>query len=283
MELLLVTGMSGAGKSSALKSLEDMGYEAIDNVPLSLVPLLVAAPEEDRARKLAVGTDLRTKDFTSDACLALLERFSAQPQLECHLLFLECDDEVLRRRFTETARRHPLAPDRAVTDGIALERRLLAPLRARADFLLDTTEFSAALLRRQLFQMFAPNPLQTLSISVLSFAFRRGLPREADLVFDVRFLRNPFYVPSLKDATGRDEAVKAYIDQDPQCAGFFERLSALLVPLLPHYGAQGKSYLTIAMGCTGGRHRSVHMAEKLAGFLENLEYKVNIRHRDLPA
>jgi len=273
--LLVVTGMSGAGRSSALKALEDLGYEAVDNLPLSLLPDLLRAPTQ--RPPLAVGVDVRTRDFGVGALLAAVDRVTG----EHTLVFLDCDDETLVRRFTETRRRHPLAGDRPVSDGIALERRRLAPLRDRADLVIDTTALSPGDLKRLLHGHFALDAAPGIAIFVTSFSYRNGLPRDADLVLDVRFLRNPHYVPDLRPHTGRDAEVGAFIDADPGFAPFFERLCAWLAPLLPRYEGEGKSYLTIAIGCTGGRHRSVYVAERLAAWLGRQGRRVGIGHRDL--
>ena len=278
--VVLVTGLSGAGRSFALSTLEDLGYEAIDNLPLHLVRASLAS--EDR-RPLAVGLDTRTRDFAAGRMLGLLEELGDDPALATRLVFVDCDDETLVRRFTETRRRHPLAQERPVLDGIQAERQLLAPLKARADLRFDTSLLAPAEFRRLLaghLSLAGESGLGMMTF-VTSFSFRQGLPREADLVLDVRFLRNPHYVPELKPLDGRDRAVRDYVEQDPDYAGFFERLAALLGPLLPRYEAEGKSYLTIAFGCTGGRHRSVALAERLAQWLMGQGRAVVVAHRDL--
>jgi RNase adapter protein RapZ len=277
--LLVVTGMSGAGRSTALKALEDLGYEAVDNLPLSLLPDLLRAPAQ--RPPLAIGVDVRTRDFGVGALLAALDRLAGEHQLALKIVFLDCEDDNLVRRYTETRRRHPLAGDRPVTDGIALERRRLSPLRDRADLVIDTTALSPGDLKRLLHGHFAPDAAPGITIFVTSFSYRHGLPRDADLVLDVRFLRNPHYVPALKPLTGRDEAVGAFIESDGDFAPFFDRLCAWLAPLLPRYEGEGKSYLTIAVGCTGGRHRSVYVAERLAAWLSRQGRPVGIGHRDL--
>lgn len=281
MQLVIVTGMSGAGKSVALKTLEDQGFEATDNIPLLLLPLLLGLGRDDE-RKLALGVDVRAKDFSAERFHDTLEALKAEPDIDTTLLFLDCDDETLRRRFTETRRRHPLALDRTVTDGIKLERQLLQPAMEAADLVLDTTDTGVSELRQRLVQQFSSGAPQ-LTLSVMSFSYRRGVPREADLLFDVRFLRNPFYEVTLKSGTGQDAAVQAYIAEDEAFEGFYQSLTGLITPLLPRYLQEGKSYLTVGIGCTGGRHRSVFVAEKLAGFFAGLGYKVSVRHRDLGA
>ena len=276
--LLVVTGMSGAGRSTALKALEDLGYEAVDNLPLSLLPSLVRAPTQ--GPPLAIGVDVRTRDFAVGALLAALDRLAAEHQLELRIMFLDCEDDPLVRRYTETRRRHPLAGDRPVLDGIALERHRLSPLRDRADLVIDTTSLSPGDLKRLLRGHFALDAAPDIALYVTSFSYRHGLPREADLVLDVRFLRNPHYVAALSPLTGRDAEVGEFIDADPDFAPFFQRLCGWLGPLLPRYESEGKSYLTIAIGCTGGRHRSVYFVEALAQRFGS-QVPVLVRHREL--
>lgn len=275
--LILVTGLSGAGKTAALKALEDLGYEAFDNLPLALLsPLLEGA----RPGPVAFGVDARTRGMRGGDYSRALDVVHARPDFSVEFLFLDCDDDVLVRRFTETRRRHPLAEDRPVADGIRHERKLLEPVRARADRVVDTTLLSAADLKRLIGAQYALDRHASMTLSVVSFSYRRGLPREADLVFDVRFLRNPYYVPELKPRSGRDAAVGTYIAEDPTFSPFFEQLAALLKGLLPGYRREGKSYLTIAVGCTGGRHRSVYVAERLGQALRGGGQDVAVRHRD---
>ncbi len=278
--LLIVTGLSGAGKTSALKALEDLGYEAVDNLPISLLSVLVGQVG-GLHRPLAVGVDIRTRDFGIDALLDALEAQIANPDIDVKLLFLDCDDAVLQRRFTETRRRHPLAGDRPLMDGISHERNLLAPLRDRADPVIDTTDKTLGDLHRMLEESFGLPHRPGLAVFVTSFAYRHGLPREADLVFDARFLKNPHYDLGLRKLTGCDAAVGAFIEADPGFAGFFEGLTAMLLPLLPRFENEGKSYLTIAIGCTGGRHRSVYIAERLTERLDEDGHRVRLSHRDI--
>ena len=277
--VLLVTGMSGAGRSTALKTLEDMGYEAFDNLPLSLIPALIESIAAD-ASAIAVGADLRTRGFAIESMLEPLDAVVGRTGRELKVLFIDCDDEPLQRRYTESRRPHPLAGDRPVTDGIRLERRVVSALRDRADLVIDTSNLSAAELKRLLTGHFA---LATggLRVFVTSFAYRHGIPRDADLIFDVRFLDNPHYVPELRQLTGRDPAVAAHIEQDPDLAPFLVGFWRLLEPLLPRYEQEGKTYLTIAIGCTGGRHRSVYVTERLAAQLGAAGLRVELAHRDL--
>lgn len=278
--VVVITGMSGAGMSVALKALEDLGYEAVDNLRLSLVPALLQQADPTR-RPLALVIDSRTRDFSAEAFVEQIESLRGRPELEVRLVFLECGDEALQRRFTETRRRHPLAVDRPVPDGIQLERSLLHPVKLRADVPLDTTLLSIHDLRRILAADFRLGTQPALQVFVTSFSFRLGLPREADLVFDVRFLTNPHWDPALRPLTGLDAAVAERVAGDPDFPRFFDRLTGLLEPLLPRYGLEGKSYLTIAIGCTGGKHRSVHVAERLAAWLADQGIRVGLSHRDL--
>lgn len=280
--VVLVTGMSGAGKTTALKALEDMDYEAVDNVPLSLLNSLVepvrrGAP--DFRRPIAIGVDIRTRDFGVKPFLDAIDSLRAGDGVDVRVLFLDCDDVVLIRRYEETRRRHPLAGDRPVPDGIDHERTLVAPLLDLADLVVDTSELAPGALKHILQGHLGHST--ELTIFVTSFSYRHGLPRMADLVFDVRFLANPYYRPELKDLDGRDPAVADFISSDGGFGQFFDGVTGLLEPLLPRYVEEGKSYLTIAVGCTGGRHRSVFVAERLARWLEALGRTVQVRHRDL--
>ncbi|HIP80578.1 MAG TPA: RNase adapter RapZ [Kiloniellaceae bacterium] len=279
LRLVLVTGMSGAGRSTALRILEDEGYEAIDNLPLSLLDAVVG--EVGLKRPIAVGVDIRTRDFAVGPVLDQLDALARSPRFATTLLFVDCEDEVLGRRFTETRRRHPLAQDRPVADGIAAERRLVAPLRERADMMIDSSRLTPADFRAQLLGHVGLAGGAGMTVFVTSFSFRQGLPREADLVFDVRFLANPHYDPALRPLSGRDEAVAGYVARDPGFAPFFDHLTRMLAPLLPRYEREGKSYLTIAIGCTGGRHRSVFTAERLAAWLAEEGRPVHLGHRDI--
>lgn len=272
---LIVTGKSGSGLSSALKSLEDIGYDVIDNLPLSLLDSLLDQPDI-RDRVLAVGLDVRSLGFDPSAILAQAERRGL------FLLFLTCDDAALQKRFTATRRRHPLARDKSVADGIRAERMMLDPLRRAADLVIDTTALSIHDLRHILEGHFGQEESSgRLAVTVLSFSFGQGMPREADLVFDVRFLRNPHWDEALRSLSGLDAAVGTYIRNDPACGPFLDALKGMVGPLLPRYAQEGKSYLTLAFGCTGGRHRSVWMAEEVGRWLESLGCRLSVRHRDL--
>ncbi len=279
--LVLVTGLSGAGKSSALKMLEDMGYEAVDNLPLPLVERLMPGSGAGGHGAIAIGIDSRTRNFQAAAMVETYERLAARSGVTASLVYFDCDDDILGRRFTETRRRHPLAADRPIADGIAAERELLAPLRDSADLVIDTSHLSLPDLRRQTEACFGlehqPGPV----VTVMSFSYRSGLPREADLVFDARFLANPHYVEELRPRTGLDADVAAYIAADANYSAFMGRLDDMVSSLLPLFRREGKSYLTIAIGCTGGQHRSVCVAAELADRISGREHVVILRHRDM--
>jgi UPF0042 nucleotide-binding protein len=278
--VVILSGMSGAGLSTALKVFEDLGYEAVDNLRLSLVPALV---DDDTysGRHLAIAIDTRNANFTVEELLRVDHSLSTRPDLRTDLLFLDCSDEALQQRFTETRRRHPMAVDRPVTDGIKREREMLWVLKNEADQVIDTSSISIHDLRRLIGSTYRFDQTLGLTIFVTSFSYRHGIPREADLVFDVRFLSNPHWDPVLRPMTGRDPEVADYIHKDPDYARFIGDLSNLLLPLLPRYQHEGKSYLTIAIGCTGGKHRSVLIAEELTNILAAHEYVVGVGHRDL--
>ena len=281
--LVLVTGMSGAGKSTALKILEDLGYEAIDNLPLSLLSELVQARGENgRPGPLALGIDSRTRGFDPGDIERYLEPLLGEGERGgIALLFLDCETEVLRRRFSETRRPHPLAHDEPVDEGIRRERALLGWVRDRADLTVNTSRLSVRDLRGIIAARFGPEAGRAPAIFVLSFAYSRGVPPDADFVFDVRFLSNPHHVPALRPLTGREPEVARYVRDDPAYGRFFEGMVAMLTPLLPAFEQDGRSYLTIALGCTGGRHRSVAVAEHLAETLGGGRWQVTVRHRDL--
>lgn len=279
--IVLLSGMSGAGISTALKTFEDMGYESVDNLRLSLVPALLEEHLESEAPALAVAIDTRVAAFSSIDFLQILDMLRDRDDLDVRFLFLDCADDKLQRRFTETRRRHPLAIDRPVTDGIGKERIILAPLLEAADQVIDTSLLTLHDLRRLIVGHYKLETVPVLSLFVTSFSYRQGLPREADLVFDVRFLANPYWDPALRSMSGLDQPVAEYVRADPDFNAFFERMTALLLPLLPRFLQEGKSYLTIGIGCTGGRHRSVFVAEELANFLALRDYVVGVGHRDL--
>jgi RNase adapter protein RapZ len=282
--ILLVTGMSGAGKSTALKTLEDMGWEAVDNLPFSLLDRLLATrPSEGAsgARPLALGIDSRTRGFKAQAIVDRVKTMRDSESANIATLFLDCTGAELERRYSETRRRHPLAPDRPAADGIARERELIAALRRSADHVIDTTASTSNDLRLELRNRFEVDHGGDPILSVMSFGFARGLPRNADLVFDMRFLRNPHWDGALRPMTGIDESVGLYIRADPAYGDAVSRIADLLLLLLPRYKAEGKSYITVAFGCTGGRHRSVHVAEAISSQLRGAGFSPTVSHRDL--
>lgn len=278
--VLLITGMSGSGKSVALKTLEDMGYETIDNLPLAFLES-VAHTHHKVSDPLAVAVDVRTRDFSSDHFLQELKKLTNDTTLNAQLIFFDCDDEILARRYNESRRLHPLAHERLVMDGIQLERHLISPLREYAHFVIDTSHLSSADLKRQLRRFFLPKKAPELSIFITSFSFRYGLPREADMVFDARLLKNPFYVEELNALSGEDMAVGAYIQKDELSLPFVQSVKDLLYASLSRFEEEGRGYLTLAVGCTGGQHRSVFIAKTLADWLQMAKKRVKLRHRDL--
>ena len=276
--LLLVTGMSGAGKSTVLDALEDMGWDCVDNLPSALLNDFVHG--ERAARQMmpvAVGMDVRSRGFDPKALPALLASIEG---VTPEILYLDCAGTELIRRYDETRRRHPLAPDRPAEDGIARERGATAPLRRNADIVLDPTDLTPADLRVILRQRYGGAVDQPV-ITVASFSFARGISRTADLVFDMRFLANPHWVDALRPLTGEDPAVQAYVASDPAWGVMMDQVESLLTALIPRYWAAGKSYLTIAFGCTGGRHRSVAAAVEMAKRLHAADFSPIVRHRDL--
>ena len=283
-KILIVTGMSGAGKSTALKTLEDAGFEVVDNLPFSMLGRLLETrlPEgAEAARPLALGVDSRTRGFNAQTIVDRIKAMRDKHGQNIATLFLDCAGGELERRYSETRRRHPLAPDRPAADGIARERELIAPLRRWADHVIDTTAYSANDLRLDLRQRFEAEGHGDPTLSIMSFGFKRGLPRNADLVFDMRYLRNPHWVDDLRDGTGLDADVQAYIHEDPAWSGSINQIADLLITLLPRYAADGKAYVTIAFGCTGGRHRSVHVAELMGERLRAAGFVPSVTHRDL--
>jgi len=282
--ILLVTGMLGAGKTTALQELEDIGWKAIDNFPIRLLGRLLGR-EGERAdgdtSPLAIGFDSRTRGFSPDRVIERVKQLSARSDLEVTTLFLDCSTAELQRRYDENRRRHHLAQDVPVEEGIRAERELLAPLRRWADVLIDTTRFSSNELRQVIRQHFAGQTSAQMTVTVSSFGFARGVPPAADLVFDMRYLDNPHWQPNLRELTGLDRPVGAHIEKDEAFTASFERIRGLLLDLLPRYAAQGKSYVNIAFGCTGGRHRSVFMAEKIAAALREGGFSPTVLHRNL--
>ncbi len=277
--IVLVTGPSGAGRSTAINALEDLGFEAIDNLPLSLMPRLLEGPP--LPRPMALGVDARNREFSAAAMSELLDSLAARKDIAAELLYLDCSDAALLRRFSETRRRHPLAPAETPAEGIAREFALLAPIRDRAELLIDTTEMTPHDLRAEMERWYGAETGRRLAVSVQSFSYKKGAPRDIDTMFDVRFLRNPYWEPSLRALNGTDPEVAEYVSADPRFAEFFDRVRALMLFLLPSYAEEGKSHVSVGFGCTGGQHRSVTVAESLAEALAQDGWQVSIRHREL--
>jgi RNase adapter protein RapZ len=281
LRLVVVTGLSGAGKQSILRVLEDLGYETVDNPPISLLEDLAT----HAAGNMAIGIDARTRGFDDAFVLEALERLHNQPGLHPELVYAWADRQTLLRRYTESRRRHPLAPMGRVSDGIELEERITARARAGCDLLVDTSDLPIPAMRRMIERHFGGEPGRTgkaaLTVSVLSFAYPSGLPREADLVLDARFLRNPHYDAALRPLTGLDEEVGAYVEADTDYPRFEQLLFDLTNLLLPRFVTEGKKYATFAIGCTGGRHRSVWMVEKLAAHLRGAGWRIAVTHSEL--
>jgi UPF0042 nucleotide-binding protein len=277
----MITGMSGSGKASVLMAFEDLGYYCADNLPIDLIPrfaeLVRQSPEIEKA---ALVTDIREGEQLRR--LPAIIR-SLKKQLHTTVLFLEASDDVLVRRFSETRRPHPLGKDATVTNALGRERRMLKPIRALADVVVDTSRFNVHELRAHINEKFThEQPDKNILVSIVSFGYKAGVPIESDLMFDVRFLPNPHFVPAFRHKTGKDPQVAKYIRSFPQTQEFIDKISELLVYLIPHYVREGKSYLTIGFGCTGGQHRSVMIAEDVKKRLTNAGYKVKVTHRDCP-
>jgi UPF0042 nucleotide-binding protein len=290
LAVVIVSGLSGGGKASILRALEDVGYEAVDNPPLTMLEEMISRGD----RKLAVGIDARTRGFDANNVLDAIARLRTNPGLRIQLVYAWADDSTLLRRYTETRRRHPLAPQGMVADGIAAEIVLTKPLREQADLVVDTSGLPIANLRRLIERHFGAGADQArMVVSLVSFAYPKGLPREADLVFDARFLRNPHYDPILRSKTGMDRDVAAYIEADTDFAKYFSLLTDIVELALPRFVLEGKRYATITIGCTGGRHRSVHLIEKLEKHLtscaatkatdrdDDPRWQVFVTHREL--
>lgn len=277
---VVVTGMSGAGRSTALRAVEDRGFFCVDNIPPPLIPGLVTLVEGTELQRIGLGVDVRTGTFLEGAHRFLAGLVDAGHTVS--VVFLECQDEELVRRFSETRRGHPLAPEGDLLDAIHRERERLSALRTRADLTIDTTHLSVHDLRRQLRDYLAPGPGESrMSTRILSFGFKNGLPVDADLVFDLRHLPNPHFVPALRPKTGCDAEVAEFVFAAPEARELRDDLAALLRKLLPRYEREGKAYLTVAIGCTGGQHRSVAMAEALGPLLTDIG-RVGVSHRDKP-
>ncbi|HYW44040.1 MAG TPA: RNase adapter RapZ [Bryobacteraceae bacterium] len=279
-ELVVITGLSGSGKGSVLRALEDLGFYSVDNLPVELIPKFADLTRDNlRIRAAALVVDIREGEG--------LKRFprvfaSIRRSVDARLIFMEADDDAIVRRFSETRRPHPLGNDRSISRSIRSERVMLAPIRAMADLIINTSKFTLHELREFIGERFRGQRGQAnILIYVTSFGFRNGVPPDSDLVFDVRFLPNPNYIPRFKNLTGRNPSVARYIRSFPQTVEFIQRISDLLVYLLPHYIREGKSYLTIAFGCTGGQHRSVMIADEIHHNLMSAGFKVKVNHRDI--
>ncbi|NTZ42016.1 RNase adapter RapZ [Altererythrobacter sp. SALINAS58] len=286
--IALVTGMSGAGKTTALRVLEDLGWEAIDNFPIRMLDRLIDGPDPspgpargEMHPMLAIGFDARTRGFVPNDIISLVRSLAGRDDLVVTTLFLDCNSAELERRYNETRRRHPLAHGRPVIEGIKAERELLEPLRRWADAVIDTSGLATNQLQQEMRERFAVAASAETSITITSFGFARGMPPLADFVFDMRFLDNPHWVSELRDQTGLDAPVAAYIASNPAFASAFGNIRDLLLGVIPEYKRQGKSYLTIAFGCTGGRHRSVYTAQEMGRALREAGFSPTVVHRNL--
>jgi UPF0042 nucleotide-binding protein len=284
LRIVVVTGLSGSGKSTAIKAFEDLGYFCVDNLPVLMLPDFLKLREESSQDlwHVALGMDIRERRFLESYSKIFSELRERGANLE--ILFLEATDDVLQRRFSQTRRKHPLAGKGSVLEGIKAEREMLRNLKGMATRVVDTSSANVHDLKRMISRLYAVSPDQdALHVVVLSFGFKYGVPAEADIVMDVRFLPNPFFVEGLRDLDGRREEVIRFVLRDGQSQAFLDTFSTLLTDLLPRYRAEGKSYLTIAIGCTGGKHRSVVVAEKLAARLVEKGYRAHLSHRDVEA
>lgn len=282
-EIVVLTGLSGSGKSLAMRAFEDLGYYCVDNLPVALIPIFVDLLGRSGAdiRRAALVVDVREGAFLREFP-AIFDPLRLREGHRVRLVFFEADDEVLIRRFSETRRPHPLAIGITVEEGIQREREALRPLRERADLVIDSSRFTVHELRRYIQAHFAPHAdAQPLHITLVSFGYKHGVPAESDLLFDTRFLPNPFFVEGLRERTGREPEVVRYLENVPEYVELQGRLADLLGFLIPHYLSEGKSYLTVAIGCTGGRHRSVALADSLSAALRARSYAVTTSHRDL--
>jgi RNase adapter protein RapZ len=282
--LLLVTGLLGAGKTTALRVLEDLGWETIDNFPIRLLKRLIDSDDHadgTTRAPLAIGFDSRTRGFNPHTVIELVKKLTGRADVQLTTLFLDCAGQELERRYNETRRRHPLAADMPAAAGIAAERELMEPLRRWADIVISTTDFSTNQLQQAIREQFTTDSGPRMTVTVTSFGFARGMPPISDLVFDMRFLENPHWDAVLKLQTGMDPAVAEYIRNDLAYDEAFVRIRDLLLLLLPRYNAQGKSYVNIAFGCTGGRHRSVFVAEEITTALRDAGFSPTLLHRNL--
>ena len=280
LKIVIITGMSGAGKTVAIQSFEDMGYFTVDNMPPNLIEKFVELlnTPDSKIDKLAMVVDMRSRVFF-DHLRGIITELTDLPNIDFKLLFLDANDLELVARYKETRRSHPLAIDGRVLDGINLEREILTDLKNLSEVVIDTSDLTPRNLRAQIIQKFSTQTTSTFRVEIMSFGFKYGLPLDADLVFDVRFLPNPYYLPELRNLNGTDKSVYDYVMEHPKSESFYQNLKTMLTPILPDYQKEGKSVLTIAFGCTGGQHRSVAFAERLAKELTQ-NWHVNISHRD---
>ncbi|WP_321830995.1 RNase adapter RapZ [Thalassovita sp.] len=277
--IILLTGPSGAGRSTAIRAMEDLGFEAIDNLPLSLLPRLLDGPPI--SHDLVLGLDVRNRDFSANALIQTLDRLQSMQGITPELLYIDCRADVLLRRFSETRRRHPLAPAESPDQGVQRELDLLIPIRARADILIDTSEMTPHDLRAEVDRLITPESGARLAVSVNSFSYKRGLPRGVDMVLDCRFLRNPYWEPALRSFNGTSAEVAAYVAEDERFQPFFDKTLEMAELLLPAYLEEGKAHFALGFGCTGGQHRSVAIAEKMSQALAERGWQVSTRHREL--
>ena len=280
IDLVIITGPSGAGRTTALDALEDLGFEAFDNLPLSLLPLLISGAQKDHP--LALGIDLRNRDFSNNKLVEVINTINSDADFKCSLLYLDCSDSVLLQRYSETRRRHPLAPNKGAEIGIQKEKSLLASLSINADSLINTSEMTPHDLKFQIEKLYTANNLkQAMNVHVHSFAYKRGVPKSVDMVIDCRFLRNPHWDLKLRKLTGQDSLVQSHIQLDPKFDDFIEKLDNLIDFLIPAYENEGKSYFNLSFGCTGGRHRSVFITELITETLAKQNIRVSKRHLEL--
>lgn len=277
--VVLVTGPSGAGRSTAINALEDVGFEVIDNLPLSLVPRLIDVSAG--THPLALGLDVRNRDFAASSLIELIDQLTRDPRIHLNVLYLDCQPAVLVQRYSETRRRHPLAPTDSPEEGIDREIDLLAPIKVRADHLIDTTDLTVHGLKAEVTRWFGAGRGPTLAVSLQSFSYKRGLPRGLDTVFDCRFLQNPHWIPALRPLDGRSPEVSDFVRKDERFAPFYSKLQEMIMFLLPAHKAEGRSHVNIGFGCTGGQHRSVAMVELIADALAESGWAVSKRHREL--
>lgn len=277
--LIIVTGRSGAGRTTTLSVFEDLGFEAINNIPLGLVSKLIELPSS--AEGVVLGIDVRSRDFSVSKFLEIIQECRASDRFETELVFLDAQDDILIRRFSETRRRHPLTPDLEPRTGVEQEARVLSVLKERADTVINTTDLSPHQLKAEIKALFQEDRVRHLSVSIQSFSYKKGLPRSADMVWDCRFLRNPHWDRTLRAQTGLSPMVGAYIAEDPSFAPFVTHVVTVSEFLLPLYLKEGKSHFGVAFGCSGGKHRSVYLTETLSKHLEKQGWRVSVRHREL--